>query len=34
MKLKWLGGVALALVVAGVVMNFDDIVRYVRISTM
>jgi hypothetical protein len=31
---KLLGGVAVALVVAGLAMNFYDLKRYVRITTM
>jgi hypothetical protein len=31
---KILGGLAVAIVVAGVVAGFDDIRRYIRISTM
>jgi len=31
---KVLSGIAVALVVAGVVVNFDDMRRYIRISTM
>jgi hypothetical protein len=31
---KVLGGLAVALVVAGVVVGFNDISRYIKISTM
>jgi Family of unknown function (DUF6893) len=32
--LKILGGVAIALAVAGIISQFDDIRRYIKISTM
>ena len=32
--LKVLGGAALGLLAAGVIMNFSDLKRYIKISTM
>ena len=34
MKWKWLGTIAMATVVAGLLINLKDIARYVKISTM
>ncbi len=34
MNWKWIGGLAMATVVAGVLLNIKDIARYVRISSM